>query len=93
MISEEQIDKFNQLYEELVMISNELLPYYDIDKIKSYSVYVWSKEGSNDFGENLFDINANTIIFYNEQHEIIKDALPVISKIQCKLKEIENLYK
>lgn len=73
-------------------MSKELLPYYDIDKIKPYSVYVWSKEEPDDFGENLFDIEANNIYFYNKQHEIIKDALLVIAKIQCKLKEIEKLY-
>lgn len=90
ILSEEQMDKFSQLYEELIVISNEILPYYDIDKIKPYSVYIWSKEEPNDFGENLFDIEANRVIFYNYQHEIINDAMPIIKKIQYKLKEIEN---
>lgn len=90
ILSKEQMDKFSQLYEELIVISNEILPYYDIDKIKPYSVYIWSKEEPNDFGENLFDIEANRVVFYNEQHEIINDAMPIIKKIQYKLKEIEN---
>ena len=72
------------------MISNEILPYYDIDKVKPYSVYIWSKENPNGFGENLFDIEVNRVIFYNKQHRIVKDAIPIIKKIQYKLKEIEN---
>ena len=88
MILDEQVYK---LYEELLEVSKELLTYYDIDKIKTYSVYVWSKEELDDFGENLFDIGANEIVFYNKEHKIIKDALPIIEKIQCKLQEIEKL--
>ncbi|WP_304576719.1 hypothetical protein [Romboutsia ilealis] len=79
------------MYEELVDVSNNLLLYYDIDKIKPYSVYVWSKEKSDDIGENLFDIISDRVIFYNDRHIIIKDAIPIIEKIQYKLKEIENL--
>ena len=85
-------NKFNQLYEELIQSAYELLPYYDIDKIKYYSVYVWSKETTDDFGENLFDIESNDIIFYNKEHKILKDALPTIEKIQAKLKEIDDFY-
>ena len=88
MILDKQVCK---LYEELLEISKELLSYYDIDKVKTYSVYVWSKEELDDFGENLFDIRANEIVFYSKEHKIIKDALPIIEKIQCKLQEIEKL--
>ena len=90
MIAKKQEDKFNELYKELIDISNELLDYYDIDKIKYYGVYVWSKETLDDFGENLFDILSDKVIFYNEQHKITEDAIPVIEKIQSKLKEIES---
>lgn len=75
------------------MISDEILPYYDIDKVKPYSVYIWSKEELDDFGENLFDIEADKIVFYNQQHRIIEEAMPVIQKIQCKLKEIKSYYE
>lgn len=92
MIKEDKVNEFARLYEELTCISKELLLYYDIDKIKPYSVYVWSKEESDDFGENLFDIGADDIYFYNKEHEIIKDALPVIVKIQSKLKDLQKLY-
>lgn len=81
-------EKHYKLYEELVSIVNELRPYYDIDKIKPYSVYVWSKEKDDDFGSNIFDIEADDITFYDTSHEIIEDALPIIEKIQYKLKEM-----
>lgn len=85
-------DKYYKLYDELVETTREILPYYDIDKIKPYSVYIWSKEDKNDptnWGSNVFDINANEIVFYDKNHKIIKEALPIINKIQYKLKEIE----
>lgn len=90
MITIEQTNEFNRLYKELIDISNEILPYYDIDKIKPYAVYIWSKEIDDDFGENLFDIHPDTLYFYNEQHKINKDCLPIIEKIQSKLKDIEK---
>lgn len=81
------MDKVESLYNELLQISKEILPYYDIDKIKSYSVYIWTK-GEN--GENVFDICENEILFYIKDHIIIKEATPIIEKIQLKLKEINQ---
>jgi hypothetical protein len=79
------LDKFNFLYDELVQISKEILPYYDIDKIKPHSVYIWTK-GEN--GDNVFDILTEEIMFYVNDHIVIEDAKPIIEKIQLKLKEI-----
>ncbi|WP_373845540.1 hypothetical protein [Clostridium sp.] len=76
---------FDFLYDELVKISREILPYYDIDKIKPYAVYVWSK-GEN--SENVFDIFAGRTILYAKNHVIKEEAKPIIRKIQLKLKEI-----
>lgn len=84
-------NQFNRLYEELTAIVGELRPYYDIDKVKPYSVYVWSKGKENDFGKNVFDIESNEIVFYDKTHKIPEDALPIINKIQSKLKEIKNI--
>ena len=72
-------------YNELVQISNELLTYYDIDRIRFYSIYVWTK-GEN--GENVFNIHKDEIIYYDKNHKIVKDALPIIKRIQDKLKDI-----
>jgi hypothetical protein len=81
------LNKFDLLYDELVQISKEILPYYDIDKIKSYSVYVWTK---GEDGENVFDILADEIVFYVKDHVIIEEVKPIIKKIQLKLKEINQ---
>ena len=83
--------EFYRLYDELREICKEIRPYYDIDKIKFYSVYIWTKgswEGKWFNGENLFDIQADRIVFYVKDHEIIEEAKPIIVMIQKKLKEI-----
>lgn len=81
------MDKFNALYNELVQISKDILPYYDIDKIKTSSVYIWTKGENSD---NVFDIIEDEIIFYVEDHVIIDEAKPIIEKIQLKLREIRQ---
>lgn len=66
----------------------ELELYYDIDKVKSYSIYVWTKGvNDDDFGENVFDIEKNEIIFYNKKHKILKEVMPIIKRIQKELIE------
>ena len=81
------MSKFDDLYNELEEISKELLSYYDVDKVKPYSVYVWTK---GEYGENVFDIQADEIVFYVEDHVIIKEAEPIIERIKLKLIEIER---
>lgn len=87
------MDKFDLLYNQLTQISKEILPYYDIDKTKSHSIYIWTKENGDDDGENVFDILADEIIFYVKDHIIIEEVKPIIEKIQLKLKEIEQCLK
>lgn len=81
------IEEFDNLYEELVEISHKIRPYYDVDKVKSYSVYIWTK-GDLDNSENVFDIMPNEIVFYVKDHEIIEEAMPIIEEIQAKLREL-----
>ena len=84
-------NEFMQLYNELVQIVDEIRPYYDIDKVKWYSVYIWTKESEvddNDWGENVFDIQEDEIVFYVKDHVIIEEAKPIIKKIQAKLKKL-----
>ena len=88
------IDKYYELYEELTTISKDIFRYYDIDKIKPYAIYIWTKEDKNNLdGENVFDIEANRLVFYNKEHKIIEESLPIIHKIQSKLKEIDKVVK
>lgn len=89
-------DKFVKLYEELEdIVDNELRPYYGVDKIKWYSVYVWTKEsyiGAYD-NENVFDIQKDKIVYYVKDHVIIEEAKPIIKKIQMKLLELDKYVK
>ena len=84
-----------RLYDELWSLANELRPWFDIDKVKPYSVYVWTKDDSNPecpFGENVFDIYADYLQFYPciKPWELPNEAVPIIKKIQEKLKEIDS---
>ena len=85
-----------QSYRELTGIVDEIRAYYDVDKIKRYSVYIWTKDTPNAdneddmYGQNVFDICGDELIFYVEDHEVIEEAKPVIGKIQAKLREIAS---
>ena len=82
--------EFNEYYNSLCEIVDELLPYYDIDKTKTYAVYVWNKANSLDNQDNVFDIYSNRIDMWDEEHEIIEEAKPIIKRIQDKLKEFDK---
>ena len=79
--------KYFKLYKELEQASMQLKPYYDIDKIKPYAVYVWTKDKDS---RNVFDIFEDEIHFY-EQHQIASEAMEIITQIQEKLKEMTQL--
>ena len=79
-------DRYHQLRKELWHFAHEqLAPYYDIDKVKDYSVYVWTK---GDDGENFFDIYENKIVWYVPDHVIPEEVWPIIREIWYKLEEI-----
>lgn len=79
------------IYDELYELSLKLKPFYDIDKVKPYAVYVWTM-GSD--GYNVFDILEDKLVMYdifnNKQHKIKTEVLPIIDKIQLKIKELRN---
>lgn len=77
-----------RLYDNLVKTADEIRPYYDIDKVKWDSVYIWTKESETDEGENVFDIQKDEIVFYVKDHQIIEEAKPIIRKIQARLKAL-----
>ena len=86
-------DEYLQLYNKLMLVVNEISPYYDVDKIKPTSVYVWTKDGDNDDDKNVFDIHADEIVFYDKEHEIFEEVKPIIKKIQAVLQEFSLLAK
>lgn len=96
-MNEERLSIYdNGMYDELWNLAHELRPWFDIDKVKGYSVYVWTKDDENDeenpFGENVFDIYANYLQFYQctKPWQLSNEAWSIIHKIQEKLKEIEK---
>lgn len=88
---------YDKLYEELCEVVEEIKPYYSVDKIKDYGVYIWTKKDPNrkenyfDYAENLFDIYADEIIFYVKDHKIPDEVMPIIKKIQSKLLRVEEI--
>ena len=88
-MTEEEFDKY---YDSLVETVKPLYKYYDIDKVKTYGVYVWNKSNESDDQWNVFDIYSDEITMWDEEHEIIEEAKPIIEKIQLKLKEVDK-YK
>ena len=82
----------DEFYKELRKAVKEIEPYYDVDKIKPYSVYIWTKVSEEDYqsddyfyGENVFDIMKDEIVFYNKNHVIPDEVVPIIQDIQSKL--------
>lgn len=80
-------DRFYELYNELAEVAHKIEPYYDVDKVKPYSVYIWTK---GDFGDNVFDIEKDRIVYYDQNHVIPIDVMPIIEEIQAKLREIDQ---
>lgn len=78
--------------DKLFKIAHEIKSWYSVDKVKDYAVHIWTKDTNEGFGENVFDIEADDIVFYVE-HEIIPEAIPVIKRIQEQLKKIEIIGK
>lgn len=85
----------NGMYKELLDLANELSPWFDIDKISWYSVYVWTKDDGDFGGQNVFDIFADYLQFYNSMKpwRLPVEALPVIQKTQEKMREIRRFLE
>ncbi len=82
----------DEFYVELYKAVDEIRPYYDVDKTKPYSVYIWTKDSLGDdgltiYGDNVFDIMKDKIIFYDKNHVIPDEVMPIIRNIQSKLME------
>lgn len=82
----------DEFYMELHKAVDEIRPYYDVDKIKPYSVYIWTKDSLCDdgltiYGDNVFDIMKDEIVFYDKNHVIPDEVMLIIRNIQSKLME------
>ena len=75
----------DEFYNELYKAVDQIRPYYDIDKIKPYSVYIWTKDEGDVYGDNVFDIMKDEIVFYDTTHVIPDEVMPIIRNIQSKL--------
>ena len=80
---------YDTLYDELVEVSKRLYPYFGIDKIKDYGVYVWEKTNDG-YGRNVFDVFKDYIYVYEKLFKIPKEVIPTIIEIQNKLTEIDD---
>lgn len=85
-------NQYEYEFDKLFKIAHEIEPWYTVDKVKDYAVYIWTKDTDEDFGKNAFDIEADDIVFYVD-HEIIPEALPAIQRIQEQLKKIAIIGK
>lgn len=79
--------QYYEAFDKLFKIAHEIEPWYDINKVKDYAVYIWTK---GEYGENVFDILADELVFYT-RHEVIPEAVPTILRIQKQLKEVRKI--
>lgn len=88
-MSNEHIEHERKLHMEIWELGKELSQWYDIDKVKFDSVYIWTN-ANDDTDMNVFDIGVDEIYYYVNDHVIPDEAWPGIRKIQAKLREIQN---
>lgn len=87
---EGEICFMDEFYMELHKAVDQIRHYYDVDKIKPYSVYIWTKDRLGDdgliiYGDNVFDIMKDEIVFFDKTHVIPDEVMPIIRNIQSKL--------
>lgn len=41
--------QYEHEFDKLFKIAHEIEPWYTVDKVKSYAVYIWTKDTDNDF--------------------------------------------
>lgn len=73
----------------LRMAAKRLEPWFEIDKVKSYAVYVWTKDEIDYNGENVFDIYKDYLQFYQctKPWEMPNEVWEIIKEIQELLEE------
>lgn len=77
----------SEQYKELLELTSKLERWYVIKKVTWYVVYV---HDIDDPEINLFDIWADEIVMFDDDHIIPSKAMKAIREIQEKLKEIDG---
>lgn len=87
----EYLEHYDRLLDELWEVAHEPNPWYDVDKVKDWGVYIWTKPGDDKFSDrNVFDICFDGITYYVDGYIIPDDAWPYINRVLAKLKEIRE---
>lgn len=92
------MNKWENLYDKLCETAYKLDEWFNVDKVKTYGVYVWSKnEGADGWAgtSNIFDIYEDGIKWWTEfpeHYPIPEEAKPIIEEIQAILKEFMDGY-
>ena len=92
------MNKWENLYDKLCETAHKLDEWFNVDKVKTYGVYVWSKnEGADGLAgtSNIFDIYEDGIKWWTEfpeHYPIPEEAKPIIEKIQVMIKEFRKRY-
>lgn len=68
----------------VLKITDLLSPYYDVDKVKTYSVYIYDK--SSNWEKNIFDITDCGIAWYTSEQPFVEGSEPIIRGIESFLK-------
>lgn len=74
-------------YKELLELTSKLERWYSINRVAWYVIYVYSKD---DPEINLFDIWADEIVMFDNDHVIPGKAAFIIQEIQEKLKDVNR---
>lgn len=83
--------RYHQLLDELWTIAHEENPWYVVDKVKDWGVYIYTKPGPGRYSNrNVFDICADEISYYVDGYIIPDEAWPYIRRVQAKLQEIRD---
>lgn len=72
--------------DKLFELAKKLNQCYEVDKIKSYGIYVWDIHNGED--QNVFDIYEDRIHYYVDNYQLKKESLDLIKQIQNELKKI-----
>ena len=90
-MTDQQRKIYGRMYDELIVLSHKLDPYYGIERIKDYGIYVWGPD-SQGHDANIFDIYSNEIRVWRPG-SIISESLPIIAEIIQHLKKMEKYRK